>query len=124
VIASLEADCVRDALERLLAAGAEQRTYSVSRQLGASLLLVAALRLLPRKDAPGRIPATEVLRVDADVASLVSQGDVEAIAGRETRPDESGAWTMDSFILKLHERGLVDAETARRHMINPAMLES
>jgi len=123
-IASMEADYVIEALEKLLDAAEGKEAASFRRQLGALLLVVAAVRLLPRKDAPGRIPASELLRVDTDIARLIRTGDVKTVAKRMTAPDETGVWTMDSFVLKLHERGLVDDETARRYLLDRDVLES
>lgn len=124
VLASLEADYVLEALEKLMSGARAERVPNVSRQVGASLLLVAAIRLLPRKDGPGRVPATEVLRVDAEVARLIRQGDTKALAKHMTSPEEAGTWTLDSFILKLTERGLVEEETARRYLLDVKAMES
>lgn len=124
VIASIEAEYVMEALGKMLKAAAEKDGESARRQLGASLTLVAAIRLLGRKDGAGRVPVTEVLKVDADVAQLIRAGDTEALAERMSSPEETGTWTMDSYILKLHERGLIDDETAGRHLLDPGLLES
>ena len=40
------------------------------------------------------------------------------------KPEETGTWTMDSFILKLRERGLVSDEVARRYLLDPGLLET
>jgi twitching motility protein PilT len=137
-IGSMEADTVIEALEKLLDAaedGDPKRNPSCSggpltdpvsfrRQLGALLLVIAALRLLPRKDASGRVCACELLRVDAGIARLIRTGDLKTLAKRMTAPDETGLWSMDSFILKLHERGLVDDEAARRVLLDRDVPES
>ncbi|HUV39069.1 MAG TPA: ATPase, T2SS/T4P/T4SS family, partial [Planctomycetota bacterium] len=110
VIASMRADYVLEAVENLLGAATGRDAMSVRRQLAASLLLVAALRLLPRNDEPGRVPATEILKIDARVSRLIRDADTKTLERLMNDPDETGTWTMDSFILKLHERGLVDDE--------------
>ncbi len=128
VIASMEADYVLEAIERLLRSAKrdadgeyvdKDAEQNLRRQLAASLTLVAALRLIPRKDGAGRIPATELLKVDASVAALIRAGDLKGLERRMKAPEESGTWTLDSFILKLHERGLVDSESARRYLLDP-----
>ena len=132
VIASMEADYVLEAVERLLRSGRRnekgeadaESALTVRRQLAESLTLVAALRLLPRKDGAGRVSATEILRVDARTAELIRKGDVDALRKRMKAPQEAGTWTLDSFILKLHERGLVDAEAAKRYLLEPGALEA
>jgi len=124
MIASMEADYVLEVVEQLLAAGAAEHGRTVHRQLGAQLMLIVALRLLPREGADGRVPACELLKVDADVARLVAAGELKALGKRMAEPEETGTWTMDSFILKLRERGLVSDEVARRYMLDPDLLET
>lgn len=132
VIASMEADYVLEAIEKLLRSGQRnakgevdaESALALRRQLAASLTLVAALRLLPRKDGAGRVPATELLKVDAAVAALIREGNLDALGKRMKSPQESSTWTLDSFILKLHERGLVDAEAAKRYLLNAGGLEA
>jgi len=124
VLASMQADTVLDAVESLLSAATGRDAMSLRRQLAASLLLVAAVRLLPRKEDHGRVPATEILKVDARVARHVRDADMQALDKLMNDPDETGTWTMDSFIMKLHERGLVDDESARRYLIDTELLET
>jgi len=124
VIASMEADYALEALEKLLDAAEDKDSPSVRRQLAASLILVAAIRLLPRKGGGGRVPATELLLVNAELAGLIRAGDLKALAKHMTSPEETGTWTMDSFILKLHERDLVDDEAVRRYLVDTSALES
>jgi twitching motility protein PilT len=132
VIATMEADYVIEAIERLLrsgkkdATGAEDKESSLSlrRQLAASLGLVVALRLLPRKDGAGRIPATEVLKVDAGAAALIRAGDLKALGKRMSSPEDGASWTLDSFILKLNERGFIDSEVAKRYLLDAGALEA
>jgi twitching motility protein PilT len=132
VVASMEADYVLEAIEKLLRSGQRnakgeidpESALALRRQLAASLTLVAALRLLPRKDGAGRVPATELLKVDAAVAALIREGDLDALRKRMKSPQESSTWTLDSFILKLHERGLVDAEAAKRYLLSAGGLEA
>ena len=133
VVASMEADYVIEAIGRMLRSarrdGAGQSVdkeadLSLRRQLAASLTLVAALRLLPRKDGAGRVPATELLKVDASVAALLRDGDLKALEKRMKSPEETGTWTLDSFILKLHERGLVDTDAAKRYLLDAGTLEA
>jgi len=123
-IASMEADYVTEVLERLFEATGGQDAGSQLRRLAASLLVIVTLRLIPRKDGGGRVLASELLRVDSHIARLIRAGDLKALAKRMADPDETGLWTMDSFILRLHERGLVDDETARRYLLDRDVLDT
>ena len=123
-IISMEADYVTDVLAKLLEATEGPDSESLRRHLASSLLVVTALRLIPRKDGAGCVLATELLRVDAQVARLLRAGNLKALAKRMTDPDETGLWTMDSFILRLHERGLIDDEAARRYLLDHDVLDT
>ena len=70
-----------------------------------------------------RLPI-EILKVDARISRLVRAGDTDELGKLMVDPDETGTWTMDSFILKLHERGLVETEAARRYLLETDALET
>ena len=123
VIASMRADYIVEAVQKLLSAASGKDAESVRRQMSAELVALAAIRLLPRKDGEGRVPSTELLKVDAEIAVLIRNGNIDGLAARMSASEGAGIWTMDSFILKLHERGLVEDETAKRYLRDPGVME-
>jgi twitching motility protein PilT len=123
VIASMEAEYVMEAVERFVLGPDPADRARLCRQLGSALLLVAAIRLLARKDGAGRVAATELLKVDAEIGTLIRNARFDEIASRMAGSQEAGIWTMDSFIRKLLERELVADETARRYLLDTRGLE-
>ena len=80
-----------------------------------SLLLkgVVSLRLIPRKDGKGRIPAYETMVVTPTIARLIREGSVTQI---QSFIDEGQLFGMQSFkqsLVGLVKQGLVDEEEAR-----------
>ena len=81
-----------------------------------SLLLkgVISLRLIPRKDGTGRIPACETMVVTPTIARLIREGSVNQIQGFI---DEGKLFGMKSFkqaMVELVNQGLVAEEEARQ----------
>ncbi len=82
-------------------------------QLSAVLKAVVALRLLPRSDGSGRIPACETMVVTPTVARLIREGKVNEI---QQFIDEGDLFGMQSFkqaLVQLVKAGLVTEEDAR-----------
>ena len=70
------------------------------------------------------VVAAWVRELGAAAAALIRDGNLDALARHMRTGAEASTWTLDSFILKLHERGLVDDETAKRHLEDPSALEA
>lgn len=93
------------------------------RQLVAtSLRAIVSLRLIPRADGRGRVPAVEVLRNTAAVAELLRSGE-----GLHTLPDllasgrpQYGTQTFDQSLMDLYRAGLISLEAALYHASNPS----
>ena len=80
-----------------------------------SLLLkgVVSLRLIPRKDGKGRIPAIETMVVTPTIGRLVREGSITQI---QSFIDEGQIFGMQSFkqsLVKLVKADLIDEEMAR-----------
>ncbi|HSA30421.1 MAG TPA: type IV pili twitching motility protein PilT, partial [Candidatus Omnitrophota bacterium] len=74
---------------------------------------VISLRLLPRKDGQGRIPAYETMVVTPTVARLIREGKVNEI---QPFIDEGDLFGMQSFkksLVGLVRAGLVNEDDAR-----------
>lgn len=85
----------------------------VRMQLSVILKGVISLRLLPRFDIPGRIPAYETMVVTPTIARLIREGKVNEI---QKFIDEGELFGMQSFknsLVQLVKRGVVAEEDAR-----------
>jgi twitching motility protein PilT len=87
--------------------------------LAATLLGVMSLRLLPRKDGKGRVPACEVM-VCTD---MIKKNILENNVGDIPKAIEEGMLyyhmqTFDQSITKLYKQGLITMETASKSVTN------
>lgn len=85
----------------------------VRMQLSMILKGSICLRLLPRKDGAGRIPAYETMVVTPTISSLIREGNIQAI---QQYIDEGNLFGMQSFkqsLVKLVQSGVVDVDEAR-----------
>jgi twitching motility protein PilT len=90
--------------------------------LANALRAVVSLRLIPRADRPGRVPAAEVLVNSAAVAQLIRSGDET-----QTIPDliadgqvQYGMQTFDQSLLELYSRGWISYDWAVHYASNPS----
>lgn len=82
-------------------------------QLAGSLQGVVSQTLLKRKDEPGRVVATEVLRMTPAVGHLVREGKTHQIYSQLQAGAEYAMHTMDQSLAGLVHRGAVDYDEAR-----------
>ena len=90
--------------------------------LAEALRAIVSMRLIPRQDGEGRVPAAEVLVNTAAVAERIREGDQlhtlpDLIAEGRT---QYGMQTFDQSLMDLYRRGLVSYESATLFATNPA----
>lgn len=91
----------------------------VRMQLSLILKGIISLRLLPRKDGKGRIPAYETMTVTPTISRLIRENKTKEI---QQFIDEGELFGMQSFkqsLVKLVNDGLVDQDEARRRSDSP-----
>jgi twitching motility protein PilT len=91
------------------------RQQEIQLQLANCLRGVVSLRLLPRVDEAGVIPATEVLTCTDGVANMIRSGSVEQIPSAIQTGAKYGMHTLESSLEKLWEAGYIDRATVREH---------
>lgn len=87
----------------------------VRAQLAEVLKGIVCLRLVPRKDGKGRVPAYETMVVTPTISALIREGRVKEI---QHYIDEGNLFGMQSFhqsLVKLVKQGLVDEKVARQY---------
>ncbi|NLG18180.1 MAG: type IV pilus twitching motility protein PilT [Fibrobacter sp.] len=85
------------------------------------LVSVISLRLLPRLDGKGRVPAAEILINNANIAELIMQPEkshmiIEAVADGYS---QYGSQTFDQSLLSLYQEELISLQTAKQYASNP-----
>ncbi len=90
--------------------------------LANALRAIVSLRLIPRADGPGRVPAAEVLVNTAAISQLIRTGDdsqsiPELIADGRV---QYGMQTFDQSLLELYRRGAISYDWAMHYASNPS----
>ena len=85
------------------------------------LVAIISLRLIPRKDGAGRIPAAEILINNAAVADYILNPEkshliLPAISDGYT---QYGSQSFDQSLLQLYRDGLIDLNVAKQNASNP-----
>ncbi len=84
-------------------------------QLSMILKGIISLRLIPRKDGKGRVPAYETMMITPTIARLIREGRVREI---QNFIDEGELFGMVSFkksLVRMVKEGLIHEEAARRY---------
>ncbi len=93
--------------------------------LSSSLQAVIALRLLPRADVEGRIPAAEIMTVTSTIREyLIDTQKTSLIKGAiQDGVAQYGMQTFDQAMMKLYSEQRITLETALRYCSNPTEFE-
>jgi len=121
VLSTLHTIDSTETINRIIAVFPPYQHKQVRMQLSSVLKGVISMRLIPRADGKGRVPAVEVLVATAMIKDCVLDPDKT-----KTIPDviEQGALhygmqTFDQSILGLYKAGLITYEEALRRATNP-----
>ena len=107
------------AIERIINFFPSERRDQLYMDLALNLRAIVALRLIPKKDGHGRIPATEILINTPTVEGHLFQGEVEALRDLVGRSVQSGMHTFDQSIYDLFNQGAIGYEDALRYADAP-----
>ncbi len=87
--------------------------------LAATLVGIVCMRLLPRADGKGRVPAVEILRGTPLVRKLIAEGKLVELYDVMKRGNESGMCTLNQSLVDLCGRKLVTEKDALPMAPNP-----
>ena len=73
---------------------------------------VISQQLIPRSDKKGRIAAVEVLKANSAIRNLIREGKTHQINSMMQMGGKEGMITMDSALINLHTKGIIDYEQA------------
>ena len=93
--------------------------------LASTLQAVVALRLIPRSDQPGRVPAVEVMMVTATIREYLQDREkISLIQGVISEGvSQYGMQTFDQSIMKAYTEEKISLESALRFCTNPTEFE-
>jgi twitching motility protein PilT len=122
VLSTLHTTDAAQTIGRIISFFPPHQHQEIRGMLANALRAVVSLRLIPRADRPGRIPAAEVLVNTAAIAQLIRTGDES-----QSIPDlisdgqvQYGMQTFDQSLLELYKRGWISYEWAVHYASNPS----
>jgi twitching motility protein PilT len=120
VISTLHTTDVTETINRIIDFFPPHQQMQIRVSLAGSLKGVVSQRLLPRKDASGRIPAVEVLVMNGRVRDLILDPDkTHMIHDIVAESSFYGMQTFDQALLSLYRAGLVALDEAMAAATNP-----
>ena len=114
-LTTLHANSTNQALDRIINFFPEERRQQLLMDLSLNIRAFVAQRLIPRRDARGRVPAVEIMLNSPLVSDMIFKGDGSGIKDLMTRSRELGMQTFDQSLFDLYESGLVSYEDALRN---------
>jgi twitching motility protein PilT len=122
VLSTLHTTDAAQTINRIISFFPPHQHAEIRQVLANALKAIISLRLIPRADRPGRVPAAEVLVNTATISELVRRGD-ELV----TIPDhiaegrvQYGMQTFDQSLLDLYSKGWISYEWAMHYASNPS----
>lgn len=89
--------------------------------LSNALVSVISLRLLPKKDGNGRIPACEILINTANIAELIMKPDKQYLIHQAISEgyNQYGSQSFDQSLLRLYQEDYISLQIAKQYASNP-----
>ncbi|RJP23009.1 MAG: PilT/PilU family type 4a pilus ATPase [Candidatus Abyssobacteria bacterium SURF_5] len=106
-------------IDRIINYFPEYMRHQVRLELSLCLKGVLCMRLLPRSDGKGRVPAIEVLRVTPLIRKLLLEGNTKSIPDYIKEGREFGMQTFNQSLLDLYQKGQITYEDALQNASNP-----
>ena len=112
VFATLHTNSAVDSIDRIVDVFPAERQQQIRLQLSGCLRAVLAQQLLLKKDGSGRVAACEVMVVTNALKNLIREGKTPQMTSARLSSAKEGSITMDNFLIKLVQTGVISRETA------------
>ena len=120
VFATLHTTDAPQTIDRIIDVFEPEAQQQIRMQLSVTLQAVISQTLLMRKDEPGRCAAFEVMVCTSAIRTLIREGKTYQIYTDIQTGQQHGMQTLDSSLMDLVKRGLVEYEDALSKTSNPA----
>ena len=118
VITTLHNVDTAQTLDRIINYFPEYMRHQIRLELSLCLQGVACMRLIPRKDGRGRIPALEIMRNTPIIRKLLLEGNTKTIPDHIKEGREFGMQTFHQSLLDLFQKELITYEDALANASN------
>ena len=122
VLSTLHTTDAAQTINRIISFFPPHQHAEIRQVLANALKAIISLRLIPRADRPGRVPAAEVLVNTATISELIRRGD-ELVTIPEHIAEGRVQYGMQSFdqsLLDLYSKGWISYEWAMHYASNPS----
>jgi twitching motility protein PilT len=119
VFATLHTIDAVQTVDRIIDVFPQSQQQQVRMQLSVNLLGVVSQTLLKRSDTEGRVAAFETLVATSAIRNLIRENKSYQIGSIIQTGAKQGMMTLDQSMVRLVERGLVDAKEARSKAKDP-----
>ena len=114
-LATLHANSANQALDRIINFFPEERRQQLLMDLSLNLKGLISQRLVPKKEAKGRVVAMEILLNSPLISDLIFKGEVHEIKEIMKKSRELGMQTFDQALFDLYEADKISYEDALRN---------
>jgi twitching motility protein PilU len=114
-LATLHANSANQALDRIINFFPEERRQQLLMDLSLNLRGLISQRLIPRKEAKGRVVAIEIMLNSPLISDLIFKGEVHEIKEIMKKSRELGMQTFDQALFDLYEADRITYEDALRN---------
>lgn len=114
VLATLHSNTADQALERILSFFPLDSHHQIFQQLSLELKSIVGLRLLPRCDGAGVVPAYEIMLNTPRIQELIERGEISEIKTAMSASRPEGNITFDQCLYDLTKQGYITEEQALR----------
>ncbi len=121
VLSTLHTLDATETINRIISVFPPHHQKQIRIQLGQVLKAVVSLRLLPRADGTGRVPAAEVMRVTPYIRDCIENKEKTKYIRDQIALGTSqyGMQTFDQSLFQLYKGGLITLDEAMRRATNP-----
>jgi len=125
VFSTLHTTDATETVNRIIAVFPPHQQKQIRIQLASVLRAIVSMRLLPRADGLGRVPAVEVLRSTAYIRECVEQKEKTKLIrdAMAAGTSQYGMQTFDQALYQLFKAGLITLEEALLRATNPDELK-
>ena len=121
VFSTLHTNSASQTIDRIIDSFPAEQQGQVVSQLAATLVAIVSIRLLPRLSG-GRIPALEIMIVNAAIRNLIRERKVYQIDLVIETSLQEGMITLNRSLVNLVRNKEISLETAEMYSLNPAEL--
>lgn len=121
VLSTLHTSDAVETINRIISVFPPYQHKQVRRQLASVLKAIISMRLVPRADEKGRVPATEVLVATTTIKGCIEDPDKTKLIPEYLSEGFSqyGMQTFDQALLGLYQRGIITYDDAISRATNP-----